>query len=421
MRLLPVLLLMLPFWAAAQSEREPIDRIVALVEEDVILQSELDQAINSLAQQVRARGESLPPRDVVEEQMLERLIMNRLEVLRAEGTGIRVSDSDIDEALNQVARQNNMTLTQLRSALEADGVEFQEFRREIRNEILSSRLRQRVVNSMDEISDTEIDIMLASDRFGGDEYLLSQIVFRIPESASPSEVADARQRAEEAMEQIEQGMEFSAAAITYSQGPDALEGGDVGWRKLNAMPPMFADAIEDLSPGEVTDILRTPAGFVVLKVRDVRDQAEVIVKEFKARHLMIEPSELISIDDAEQRIRDLHERIVGGEEFAELARRYSTDESSANLGGRLDWFPSGAYGPQMQEVIDRLEPGELSEPFQTRMGWHIVRLEDVREADRTEDALRAEAREMLHQQKAEEEIERFLRQLRDESFVEVRL
>lgn len=418
---LPLLLLAVPLLAPAQTDRVEIDRIVALVEEDVILKSELDQAIDTLEQRVRASGESMPPRSVVEEQMLERLIMTRLEVLRAENTGIRVSDIDVDNALNRVAEQNNLTLSQLRNALEADGLEFQEFRREIRNEMLSSRLRQRVVNSMEDITETEVDILLTSDRFGGAEFLLSQIVINVPETASPSEVQQARERAEGVIAQIDQGMDFATAAITFSQGPDALEGGDVGWRNLNALPRMFAEAVENLAPGEVSEILRTPAGFVILHVREVRDRGEVIVREFRARHIMVEPSELVSPEEAARRVRDLHERIEQGDEFAELARRYSTDESSANIGGLLNWFPPGSYGPDLQRVINSLEPGELSQPFQTPMGWHIVRLEDVREADRTEEAMRSEARRMLFEQKAEEEVERYLRQLRGEAFVEVRL
>lgn len=420
-RILAVLALMLPLVAAAQTESEPIDGIVALVEEDVILQSELDQAIEGIQQQVEARGESLPPRSVLEEQVLDRLIMQRLQVLRAEQTGIRASDSDVDSALNRVAQQNNLTLTQLRSMVEADGIEFEQFRREIRNEIMMSRLRQRVVSSMDEITDTELDIFLASEEAGGQEYLLSQIMISVPESATPQQVSQAEERVREVFQRLEEGMDFSAAAISYSQSPDALEGGDVGWRALRALPQPFAEAVEGLQPGQISQPVRTPSGFVILHVRDVREQSEVIVEEYQARHLMIESSELITADQARERIRDLRQRIVDGEDFAELARQYSTDEATANLGGLMDWFPANTYGQNFQRVINSLEPGELSEPFQSPSGWHLLRLEDVRQADRTEQVLRSEAREMLAEQKAQDEIDRFLRQLRNESFIEIRL
>jgi len=420
-RTLAALILLSPLLVFAQTDRKPIDRIVALVEEDVILKSELDQAINSIQQQVRARGESLPPRSAMEEQVLERLIIQRLQMQRAEQSGIRVSDADVDNALNRVAQQNNLSLTQLRRALESDGVDFAEFRREIRNEIMTSRLQQRVVNSMDEISETEIDILLASDRFSGQEYLLSQIVVAVPDSATPEQVREAQSRIQEIYQQLDEGMAFSSAAISYSQGADALEGGDVGWRNASALPKVFAEAIEGLEPGEVTEPLRIPAGFVILKVRDIRERSEVMVEEYRARHLLIGPSELMTPAEAREQIQNLRRRIEQGEDFAELAREYSSDRSNANIGGLLDWFPPGAHGPHIQQAVESLEPGELSEPFQSPSGWHLVKLLDVRQADRTEEIRRAEAREMLSQQKSQEELDRFMRQLRNESFVEIRL
>lgn len=420
-------LMTLPLLVSAQSEAEsesqsePFDRIVALVEEDVILQSELDESIKAIEQQVQSRGESLPPRSVMEEQVLERLIMQRLQILRAEQSGIRVSDADVDNALNRVAQQNNMPLAQLRQMLEADGVEFEEFRREIRNEIITSRLQQRVVNSMEEITETEIDIALASNQFGGQEYLLSQIVIQVPPSATPEQVSEAQSRVEEIYQRLEDGMEFSAAAISYSQGSDALEGGDVGWRSTNALPRSFAEAIEDSEPGKVTEPLRTQNGFVILKVRDVRERSEMMVEEYRARHILISPSELVTPEEAREQIQDLKRRIEQGEDFAELAREYSSDQRTANIGGLLDWFPAGGYGQHIQEAVNSLEPGELSEPFRGPQGWHLIKLLDVRESDRTEEIRRSEAREMISDQKSQEELDRFMRQLRSESFVEIRL
>ncbi len=414
-------MMLLPLAALAQTEGEPIDSIVALVEEDVILQSELDQAIDAIGQQVRARGESMPPRNVMEEQVLERLIMQRLQVQRAEQTGIRVSDSDVDNALNRVAQQNDLPLSQLRQVLEQDGIDFEEFRREIRNEIVTSRLQQRVVNSMDPISETEIDIMLASEQFSSQEYLLSQIVISVPDSAGPDAVREAQSRAQEVVQRIDDGMAFAAAAISYSQGPDALEGGDVGWRNASALPSVFADAVADLEPGEITEPLRTSAGFVILKLRDERERSEVMIEEYRARHLVISPSELVSPERAREQIQDIKQRIEQGEDFAELAREYSSEQSTANLGGLLDWFPAGGYGQPIQEAVDSLEPGEVSEPFQSQRGWHLVKLLDVRQTDRTDEVRRSEAREMLSQQKSQEELDRFMRQLRSESFVEIRL
>ena len=417
---LGAVLLLFPALVLAQNVQE-IDRIVALVEDDVIVQSELDQAIDMIERQARSRGERMPPRSVIEEQVLERLILTRLEMLRAQDTGIRAADSDIDQALEQVARQNQMSLSQLRQAIEGDGIDFREFRRDIREEILTSRLRQRVVNGMEEITETEIDIMLASDRFGGAEYRLSQIVITVPESAPPAQVAEARERADQARRRLAEGLDFSTAALTFSQAPDALEGGDLGWRNLNALPPMIAEVLEGAEAGFVSEAIRTPGGFVILKVTEVRDRTEVIVPEYRARHLMVSPSELVTEEQARQRISELHERIEAGEDFAALAREYSDDESTANIGGLFNWFAAGKYGQQFQSLINEMAVGELSEPFQSPVGWHIIRLEDQREADRTTETLRSEARDMLFRQKAEEEVERFQRRLRDESFVEIRL
>jgi len=420
-RILPALLLLVPMLAAAQAEREPIDSIVALVEEDVILQSELDQAIEGIMRQVEGRGENLPPRNVLEQQVLERLIMQRLQVQRAEATGIRVSDADVDQALERVARQNNLTVARLRQLIEADGMAFEQFRREIRNDIMTSRLSQRVVNSMGEITETEIDILLSSERFGGREYLLSQIVITLPDSATPQQAQAAESRVQEVYRQIEDGMSFSAAAMSYSQGPDALEGGEVGWRSLSALPRSFAEAVDGLAPGDVSEPLRTPAGFVILKVQDVRERSKVMVPEYRARHLLISPSELVSEREARERIEQLRQRILDGESFEDLAREYSSDQSTANIGGLMDWFPAGAQGPQIRQAVESLEPGELSEPFRSPEGWHLVELLDERERDRTEDVMRAEARDMLMERKSQEELDQFLRELRNESFVEIRL
>jgi len=410
----------LPLTLQAQSS-QAVDRIVALVEDDVILQSELDEAIDRIERQAAASGERIPARSLIEEQVLERLVLTRLEVLRAEDTGIRVSDLDVDQALQQVARQNQLDLSTLRQAIEADGVDFSEFRRSIREEIMSSRLRQRVVNSMDEISDTEIDIIMASDRFGGDEYLLSQIVIAVPESASQAEVQEAEARTNEIRQRLAQDLDFATAALTFSQAPDALEGGEVGWRAINALPPVVAEAIEEADVGGYTGVLRSPTGFLILHVRDRREQQNIIVREYEARHLMIRTNELITRAEAEQRVRDYHAQLLDGADFAELAREHSMDETSANIGGLLNWFRAGAYGEQIQAEIDQLDPGEMSDPFETQVGWHILRLEAERDADRTEETMRAQARDMLFSQKAEEEVDRFLRRLRDESFVEVRL
>lgn len=418
--LLTLLLALGPLAALAQ-ERQPIDEIVAVVDEDVILRSELDSALAGIVQQVESRGERLPPRGVLEEQVLERLIMNRIQIQRAEQTGIRVSDQDVDRALTDLARQNGLTLGELRGAIEADGLSFDEFRQEIRSELTTQALRRRIVDGMDEITETEIDIMLASENFEGDEYKLAQIMITVPESATPAEIDAATARANEAWQALEDGLDFASAAIAYSDAPDALDGGDVGWRNLNALPRQIADRIRGMEPGQYSEPMRIQSGFVIVNVTDRRAQREVIVDEYRMEHLMIRPSELLSPEEARRLIESLHARIADGEDFAAIAREFSDDQGSANLGGMIDWFPEGAYGSGFQSVIDSLEVGELSQPFQSPQGWHVVRLVGERQADRTTESLRAEAREMIIRQKADDEIDRVLRRMRNEAYVDVRL
>jgi peptidyl-prolyl cis-trans isomerase SurA len=410
----------LPPTAAAQGYQK-LDEIVAIVDEGVILRSELETTMQSVLRQIQQRGERQPPPQVLEEQVLERLIMKEVQLQRAEQTGIRVTDQEVDRALDDVARQNGLSISQLRQAVEADGLDFNEFREDVREQLLTSRLNQRIVESMDNITDTEVDILMESDVFQSDEYHLSQIALQLSPSATPADMREAEQRIQEIRSQIVSGMEFSEAAVTFSEAADALDGGEVGWRNLNTMPRQIADAIRDLEPGEVSEPMFGNGSVMLIRVNDRRPRSDVIVNEYQARHLMVQPSELVSPEEARELVEDLHRQIEEGADFAALAREFSDDERSANIGGLMDWFPTGAYGRTFQAVCDSLEPGEVSQPFQTGEGWHIVKLLDTRQIDRTDEALRAEAREMIRQQRADEELDRVLRQMRDEAYVEVML
>lgn len=402
------------------SDADPIDKIIAVVEEDVILQSELDVAVATIRSQIQARGSSLPPADLLNKQVLERLIMKKLQVQRAEGTGIRVSDSDVDSTLEQVAGQNGISVTTLRSRLENDGFDFSEFRREMRDELTVGRLRERVTASANAVTETEIEILLASERFGGGEVNVSQILISLPEGASPQLVQEARDQAEDLYKRIREGLDFAAAAISYSDAEDALEGGLIGWRDANTVPALFADALEELQPGQVTPPIRTPAGYHLIKLNDKRDNQQVMVNEVNAQHIMIEITELLNARDAMDRILELKKQIDEGADFSELARTNSDDRSSANIGGDMGWFEPAQFGPRFEQVLSALQPDEVSEPFQTSSGWHLIKMNGRRTEDVTNLAIRSRAREILRQQKGEEEYTRFLRQLRDESFVEIR-
>jgi peptidyl-prolyl cis-trans isomerase SurA len=411
-----------PVELAAQAlPSETMDRIVAIVEEDVILQSELDRAVNNILAQYAGRSAQLPPRDVIERQVLERLILIRLQLQRAESTGIRISDTELDQAVARLAQQNGATLDQLRGSLERDGFSWEEFRKTMRDEMIVQRMRQRFVQSRVNVTDTEVEILLASGGLKRGEVRLSHILVAVPDGATPEQIRSARDKVELVGKELSGGLDFGAAAIRYSDGQQALEGGDLGWRRYDEVPSAFVDLIATLKPGEVTQPMRGPSGFHILKLVDTREESRQMVREYNARHILIKTTELVSSSEALASVRNLRDRIIAGEDFAVLAREFSEDTTSANLGGDMGWFEIGAYGTRVAQELETLADSDVSQPFQTEVGWHIVQRLGTREQDRTDERLREQARDTLRNRKAEEEWENFTRQLRNESYVENRL
>lgn len=406
--------------ALAQST-EKIDSIVALVDDDVILRSELDIAIKGIVDRIRAQGGDLPPQSLLEKQVLERLIIRRLQLVRAFQTGIRISDSEIDQSMLMLAEQNQITLVQLRQLIEADGEDFTEFRQNIGEEMMTERLRQRVVNSMDPITETEIDILLASESFNSGEYNISHIMIGLKEGSTPAEIAAQESKANNVYTQLLEGLDFASAAISYSDSQEALEGGLVGWRDLNSVPVAFSDAIKNMRAGQMTAPIRSPGGFHIIKVNDYRDRTQVMATEFHARHIMIETNDLVGPREAMEQIRDVHKQLVEGGDFAALAKEYSNDVTSQNLGGDMGWFMPQAYGERIALTLEAMQDGEISEPFQTESGWHIIERLGMREKDVTVESVRNAARNNLQQRKMDIELEKFLQEMRDEAFVESRL
>lgn len=404
---------------ALPSER--LDRIVAIVDEDVILQSDLDRATESIFRQYRTRGGELPPEDVVRKQVLERLISQRLQIARAEATGIVIADTEVDTAVQRIAAQNGIEVAQLRQSLLRDGFSFEEFRKTLREELVVQRLRARFVQSRVAVTDTEVDIFLASDAAKAGEVRLSHLLIGLPESPTAAQVEAARAKAAKVRAEIDAGLSFADAAIRYSEGQQALEGGDLGWRSYDQIPSAFTDIVAGMRKGEVSQPLRGPNGFHMLHVADTRATSQVMVKEFSARHIVIKPGELLGEDKARARIDALRKRIVEGADFAALAKQYSDDKTTGNLGGDLGWFQAGDYGTAVANHMGTLKDGELSEPFRTDLGWHILQRIGEREVDRTVETRRAKARETLVDRKAEEEYDNFLRQMRAEAYIENRL
>ncbi|MBD8525952.1 peptidylprolyl isomerase [Pseudomarimonas arenosa] len=400
-----------------------LDSIVALVEEDVILRSELDTAVSNIMIQYADRQAQLPPRNILEKQVLERLVLLRLQLQRAEAGGIRVGDGELEQAIRSIAQQNRITPEQMRAQLARDGMDFAEFRRNLRDEIISQRLRQSVIQNRVNVTDTEIDIALASDSMKTGQVRIGLILIAVPDGATQEQISTALTKAEGVRDLVTSGkMEFSAAAIRYSDAPNALEGGDIGWRSFDEMPPMFANVVEGMSKGDLTPPIRGQSGYHLLKLIDSRDQQQQeTVTEYRARDILIRAGDLVSMDEAKRKIDEIHARIKAGEKFEDLARTLSDDTMTKNAGGDMGWFHAYAWGNAVGEQVLQLSDGEVSEPFRTEAGWHLIQRLESRVQDVTEESKRNRAREMLARRKSDEEMERFLRQLREESFVELRL
>lgn len=401
---------------------EPVDGIAALVEDDVILNSELGGAMLNIRRQYAGKEDQLPPQNVLEKQLLERLIIGKLQVIRAQETGVQVTDTEIDQAVARIANGNKMTTEQLAAALEQDGLRLSDFRTTMRDEILTQKLRQRVAQSRSDVSESEIDILMASGQLKQGEVKLAQILIALPDNASSEQLELAKRKMDGVKKLIDEGkIEFTAAAIRYSDAEQALDGGVIGWRRYDQIPGAFAEALAGLKPGEITNIVRSQSGLHILKILEAKSDTQVMVTEFNARHIMVKVDELTSDAQAEKTIRDISESLAGGADFADLAKKYSGDTQTAVLGGDMGWFDLQTYGTTYAETISALKDGEVSKPFNTEQGWHIVKRVGTRELDRTKEYARNQARESIRERKSEEAYQQFVRQLRNESFVELRL
>jgi peptidyl-prolyl cis-trans isomerase SurA len=399
-------------------DKEPLDRIIAIAEEEVILQSELDRAVATVLAQYRNNPQQLPPRNVLEQQVLQRLIIMRLQVQRAQGTGIRVADADIDQAMASVAERNKMDVRTLRASLEHDGMNYDDFRKSLREQLLVQRLQQRVVQNQANVSDSEVQILLASNSLKSGEVHLQHILVGVPDGADAAQIQAVKEKADSVKKQLDGGMDFTAAAIRFSSAQDALQGGDLGWRRYDEVPEAFANLVDGMGKGQVSQVVRGPSGFHIVKLVDSRATGKQVVTEYHARHILIKISELVSSEEALKTITDIRRRIVeGGEDFAKLAKQHSEDPPTANAGGDLGWFAIDQYGTRVSETVSTIKDNDISQPFQTDAGWHVLQRLGTRQQDRTDDMQREQAREVLRNRKAEEEYENFLRQMRSEAYV----
>lgn len=414
---------LLPALAIAQS-RQPIavDRVVAVVNDEAITLNELRERFATVTRQLRSRGTPLPATEVLEKQLLERLIVDRLQMQFARESGLRVTDPELDGAVRRIADNNRMSLAEFRAALERDRIAWSRFREEIREEITLARLREREVEGRIVVSDGEIDNYLAHPEQASQTAIvaLGHIIVRVPEQADSVRLEQLRARAEEALARIKSGQDFGQVAASFSEAPDALAGGSIEPRPADRLPTLYAEAVAKLQPGEVTEILRSPAGFHIVKLLD-RKGGSVggTFRQTHARHILIKVNELVSSDEARHKLAGLKERLDNGADFAELARLYSNDLSAAK-GGDLGWLYQGDTVPDFERAMDALKPGEVSQPVQSPFGWHLIQVHERKSAEPGDERKRLLARQALRERKSDEAYEDWLRQLRDRAYVEYR-
>ena len=410
------------FAAGPQKQSSPIDRIEVVVNDDVITHQELQDRTASVTRMLQRQKTMLPDRNILERQVLERMISEMLQEQFAKETGLRVDDAMLDKTILRIAQQNKFdSVGAFRAKVEEDGTNFKEFREEIRNEMISTRLREREVDSKLVISENEVDNYLsnqARQEGKGEELQLAHIMVIVPEQASADKIQSFRTRADQALAKLRGGAPFSQVAAGYSDAQDALKGGELGWRTADRLPPIFAEALQKMKPGEVSEVLRSPNGFHIIKLLDRRSKdTPVVITQTHARHILIKTSELVSESDAKNRLQEIKQRIDKGANFAEEARLHSED-GSAPQGGDLGWLSPGETVPEFESAMDALKVGQVSGLVQSGFGWHLIQVMERRRTDVTEEQKRQRARLAIRAVKSDEAYQDWMRQLRDRGFIE---
>jgi peptidyl-prolyl cis-trans isomerase SurA len=407
--------------AHAAANPVPLDRVLVIVNDEAITQWDMSEQRRILLAQMQASKITPPPSEVLDKQVLERLIVERAVLQYAKETGIRIDDTTVERTILRVAEENKLAPDEFRKVLEREGIPYANYREDIRRQITIQRVRDREVDSKVTVSDGEVDNYLATvaaQAGGEDEYLLSHIYIGVPEQASPVAVEESRKRAEQALAEVRSGKDFGQVAASYSSAPDATSGGNLGWRTRARLPSVFADIVNKMKPGEVSAVLRSASGFHVVKLVDERNRNQpTVVDQTHARHILIKVNEQTSESDAKTKIDRLRERLVAGANFEELARANSEDASNAK-GGDLGWLSAGDTVPDFEHAMDRLAVNEISQPVRTPFGWHLIQVLERRKQDVTQQRRRDEARKAIRQRKSDEQFEEFVRQLRDRTYVE---
>jgi peptidyl-prolyl cis-trans isomerase SurA len=401
-----------------------MDRIVAIVDQTVITEQELESRISTLTAQLTKKGTELPPENILRKQILERLISDALQLQYAAQTGLKVDDNQLDKTIERIAEQNQMSVKDFAAALNADGVSMTKFRADIRNEITIARLREREVDSRVNVSESEIDNFLttqASSNENRDEFEISHILVRTPEEGSPEEIQKAKAKIEEAIKALQEGASFAKVSASYSDAPNALEGGNLGWKAAAQLPALFLDALKNMQAGETSPVLRSPNGFHILQLTNKRGgNSPLVIEQTHARHILIKLTEIVSEKDGKQKMDNIKERLDNGEKFEVLARQFSEDGTASN-GGDLGWVNPGDTVPQFEKAMNELQDNQISEPVRSPFGWHVIQVLERRKQDMSKEAARLKARQEIRARKADEAYQDWIRELRDRAYVEYRI
>ena len=401
-----------------------LDRIVAIVDQTVVTEQELESRIATVTAQLKKQGTELPAENILRKQILERLITDTLQIQYAAQTGLKVDDNQLDKTIERIAEQNQMTLTEFSEALAKDGVSMRKFRSDIRNEITIARLREREVDGRVNVTESEIDNFLtsqAANTENQDEFEISHILIRTPEEGATEDVQKAKAKVDAAVKELNNGKSFAEISASFSDAPNALEGGNLGWKSGAQMPALFLDALKTMQVGEVSQPLRSPNGFHVLKLTNKRGgNSPLVIQQTHSRHILIKLSEIMSEKEGKQKMDNIKERLDNGEKFEVLARQYSEDSTASN-GGDLGWINPGDTVPQFEKAMNELKDNQISQPVRTQFGWHVIQVIERRSQDMSKEAARLKARQEIRAKKADEAYQDWIRELRDRAYVELRL
>lgn len=423
MRVLPLLLVLL-LGNLAYAAFIPVDTIAAVVDDTVIMKSEVDKRAADIVFQFERRGSPLPPEEVIRKQVTEQLILETLQLNLASRAGIRIDDNELNAALEELARQSGLSLAAFQQKLDATpGGSYAEVREQVKRELIITRLRQRRLQDRIRITDQDVQNFLRSPSGQAElasEYRLGHILVALPEEATPTAIAAAEAKVNEAQAALAAGKDFGQVAATYSNAETALKGGDLGWRKAAQLPTLFAEPVAKMQVGQVAAPIRTPGGFHIVKLLGRRGGEEMRVPQWQVQHILIKPTEILSSDDARQKLEDIRAKILAGAKFSDLARTYSDDTGSARQGGDLGWVTQGEMVPEFDSRMREAPLNEISPVFQSQFGWHILQVTGKREHDVSEQYRINTARQALYARQYDEELASWLRELRNEAFVEIR-